>query len=134
MSQQKYTWLLALSMVSLRQRLENDDPDDPFPSEMAEVTALVGRLRQAERQAANDMAAVMFILLLLLWWNCAKHRANYAVFYSGIRKINEAPFFRALPRIPHQMAAAWLLASSLSCDKSITTPQGEGWRSPQCLS
>ena len=123
MSQQKYAWLLALSMISLRQRLEDNDQDDPFPSVMEEVTAVAGRLRESERQAANDLAAVMFILLLLLWWSCAKHRAIFCGFHSELREINEAAFFSWIACIPHEMGAAGFQPLPPSSDKSITSPQ-----------
>ena len=123
MSKQQYVWMLGLISAWRQLQQCDSDQDDSFPSRvMEEVTAVAGRLRTPERQAANDMAAALFILVLILWWCCAKNRANYGVFYSGICKINEAPIFRGLPRIPHQMAAAVFRLLIPSGDKSITSP------------
>ncbi len=109
MSKQQYVWMLGLISAWRQLQQCDSDQDDSFPSRvMEEVTAVAGRLRAPEREAANDMAAALFILVLLLWWCGAKNRANFCESYPVMRKINEPPIFRALPRTPHQMAAPWL--------------------------
>ena len=122
MSEQQYVWMLGVISAWRQMQQRESDLDEPFPSAMEEVTAVAGRLRAPEKQAANDMAAVMFILLLLLLWSCAKHCAFFGGFHSKLCKINEAAIFSLIARIPHEISASGIPPAALPCDKSITSP------------
>ena len=63
-------------MVIWRQQID-DGQDEPSSHSMDEITGIAGRLRQHNRQAANDLAAMLLILVFVFAWNCAKNRANF---------------------------------------------------------
>ena len=64
-----YAWLALWALLRARR------DDDPPGAEMSNVNALAGRLARPASNAANDLAALALIYLVVWWWTCAKWRA-----------------------------------------------------------
>lgn len=87
------------------------DPSEPWPQipfvlSIEAINGVSGRLHLGERRAANDLAAALFILLLIFAWSCAKRCANNGVPVVFLCKITGANFSEAAAVYP-----ACLLAS-----------------------
>ena len=122
MTQEEYAWMLGLISAWRQLHQCKSEEDDPFPGQMEEVTAIGGRIRHYEDDAANEIAAGLLIFLLIVWSLCAKSRAKFGIFRPEMCKINQPAFFSTIARNPHQMAAAGFHPSTLSGAKSITSP------------
>lgn len=108
MSKLQYAWILAT--VAMMRRATDTDPDAPWPLRLPSlaidsIEGIAGRLRTGERRAANDLEAMLFILLLIWVWNCANNRANLVNRGSFLRKLTVGEFSEAVAP-----QAAWLLA------------------------
>jgi hypothetical protein len=73
-----YLWMLALAAAW--QQYADDEPPGP---QMAHVDALVGQLKEPVRNAANDLAALLLVLVWFRWWVCAKRLAILITFRPG---------------------------------------------------
>ncbi len=120
MSEQEYVWMLGA--ISAWQQLE-DDRDSPKSIGMERVTGVSGSLSDYQEEAANEMAARLFILLLILSWTSANKSAKTLKNGPDFCKIPAAAFFPLLAAIPYQMAAAGFRALTQGSAKSITSPQ-----------
>lgn len=112
-----YAWMLALAAA-----WQQHADDEPRGSQMARVDAQAGQLHAPTGNAANDLAALLLVLVVVRWWTCAKWLALSLVFQSNALKTvanSRAGFFnplalpsRAIPGLPafsHPTAgAAWL--------------------------
>lgn len=77
-----YVWMLALAAAW--QQHADDEPQGP---QMARVDAQAGQLSQPASNAANDLAALAFISLLLWCYYCAKLTAIPFIFRARSLKI-----------------------------------------------
>lgn len=103
MPKHQYAWLLTVAIIAAHQAKKTIDIDaeDSGPA-WAEITAKAGRLQDLSARSANDatIAAALFILLLIYAWNCAKYRAQMAVYNQSRAKyfqINGEPIFSPEP-------------------------------------
>jgi hypothetical protein len=101
-----YNWLYWTWVARLLNKTDGDTPPDA--SMMETVEAVAGRLRNPASQAANDMAAAMFILVFVWLWNCANYRAKFVKPVAVLRKKARGEIFEAAPANP-----AWILAFQL---------------------
>ncbi|WP_234086795.1 hypothetical protein [Azonexus sp. R2A61] len=105
MSKLPYAWMLG-AMIAWRQRNPDADPEGSHLL-LQSIFARAGVFRSAPTRSANDVAAALFILILVWWWNCAKNRANLVNPNAVLRKLTRGRFLGAIPADP-----AWLLASA----------------------
>lgn len=108
-------------MVAWRQN-DADDDQDGARMQLQGVHARAGRFEGAPTTSANDLVAVLFLLLLIRYWICAKYIAKLLVLHMLLRKINAARIFAVLPRNPHQMGRAGFSPDCSTCAISITSP------------
>lgn len=121
MSEQQYRWMLS-AIAAWRQ--QDADGDDGFVSpEIDLVTAVAGHFAKYDQRSANELAAALFIFLLVFAWNSAKIYAKSGGFRPDLCKIGAASIFWLLGCIPHEM---WLAGAAPLFDpsaKTITSPQ-----------
>ena len=121
MSKQQYLWMLGL-MVAWQQQFD-DDQDEPSLLAMDRVMGVVGCFRQYERQAANEFAARLLILLLVWMWNCANNNAKTANFGPEICKLTGREFFSLIPSFPHGYCNTTDQRGYLTSAIMLTSPQ-----------
>lgn len=109
MSKQQYLWMLGL-ITAWRQQVDGDDQEGQGLLLQA-IYAQAGVFDNAPAKSANDQMAAFLILLFILWWNCAKYRAQIGVFaqsHTSFFQNIAAPFFsdylaesRTTPSLPN---------------------------------
>lgn len=121
-----YKWLelqLRLYAAASRRPTEprdNDDAGGPF--QLHGIFAQAGIFEAPPAQAANDLAALLSVLLLIWWWNCAKSCANLSKSEAVFCKINAGRFFGGPPGTPRQMGVPAFFPALIAGAISITSP------------
>ena len=90
-------------------KAEGDTP--PGAPMMESVEAVAGRLRAPVNQAANEMAAVMFILVLVWLWDYANSRAKSVNSEAVLRKITRSQISEASAAKPAWALGFWLISA-----------------------
>lgn len=121
MSKEQYQWMLGLAAAWLQQEQQRSDDDQSGPR-VERVVGVAGHLKGMDYRAANDLKAVLFILLLLLAHNSAKSGANFFVFVVIPCKMRAANFFVSPPANPHQLTVSAFFLGFIDSAKTITSP------------
>lgn len=101
MGRDNYNWLYWAWVTRLVNKTGGDTP--PGAPVMETVEAVAGRLRNPANQAANDLAACLFILLALWWGAYAKSAAKFSEPARFSRELTRGEILGAIPLYP-----AWL--------------------------
>lgn len=132
---QQYTWMLAL-FVALQSRDNADDRDDDGERPRfthPEIDGVSGRVRHGQSRAANDLAAQLIVLLLILVavriFGSAKYRAKVGLAHAFSREMARGAV--RSPRVAGDALSAWsaqlnpaLLTSILAYANTVTSPHG----------
>lgn len=96
-----YKWLelrTRLYLHAAASHRTNDPPDDDDSGcspRLRGIYAQAGTFDGALEEAANDFAALLFTLLLILWWSYVKTGANLIIAILFLRKLTPGQFFQA---------------------------------------
>ena len=117
-----YNWLYWTFVARLLNKTDGDIP--PGASQMETIEAVYGRLRDHDNTAANDLvAAALFILLLILWWNYAKTAVKLSSSGPVLRKLTSGVFLEAIPANPAWLRLFPVCGGGIGSAKTITSPQ-----------
>jgi len=106
-----YTWL-ALSARLWWAADDDEDRRSPWP--MARIDAHSGVFSSPPDKAANDLAALLFICLLVLTWSYAKNRANLVNPDPFFCKLTPTEIFARTPTEPLWIGRFLVLAAMLT--------------------
>lgn len=123
--EEHYAWLAKVA--KLKWRVDEDEEEDR-PGGMAAmvvVESIGGVLDRPSRNAANDIAAQLALLLLVLLLVCANSRVKLREGGALLRKIRGAAICRTVTAEPMRLLASLVLAALMAwCqnDHLPTTP------------